>query len=90
MGGVVRRYIYRYPHNITYPYYSTCISFFCSSISTSSFLFMLFLCNRANVAQRTFEIIQISRSREYNKLYLQECARALTTSPETSTCEVPR
>ena len=43
---------------------------FCSSILTSlftfknvfSFLFMLFLCNIANVAQRTFEIIQKSRS----------------------------
>ena len=30
MGGGVRRYN-RYPHNITYPYYSTCISFFAAA-----------------------------------------------------------
>ena len=65
MGVVIRRYIII----ITFPY-STCInSFFGSSIPTSLFifkcflfLFMLFLCNIANVAQRTFEIIQKSRS----------------------------
>ena len=45
--------VYRYPHNITYPYYSTCISFF-AAVSLLLFLFMLILCNRANVAQRIF------------------------------------
>ena len=58
---------------LTFPY-STCISsFFGSSIPTSLFIlkmffrscFMLFLCNIANVTQRTFEIVQKSRSREY-------------------------
>ena len=55
---------------ITFPY-STCISsFFGSSIPTSLFIFkmffLLFLCDIANVAQRTFKIIPKSSSREYN------------------------
>ena len=36
----------------------------CSFLNDFSFLFMLFLCNIANVAQRTFKIIQKSKSRE--------------------------
>ena len=40
---------------------------------------MLFLCNIANVAQRTFEIVQKSRSCKHGDM-----------SPKTSTCEVPR
>ena len=55
---------------ITFPYSTSISSFFGSSISTSliilnvfSFLFMLFLCNIANVAQRTFEIVQKSNVR---------------------------
>ena len=72
MGVAVRRYIDILIIIITY-LYSICISsFFGSSIPTSlsilkmffSFLFMLFLCNIANVAQRTFEIVKKSRSRE--------------------------
>ena len=64
----------KYPQIIiTFPY-STCISsFFCSSIPTYLFIFkmffrscLLFLCNIANVAQRTFEIVEKLRSREYN------------------------
>ena len=59
---------------------------------------MLFSCNIANVDQRTFEIVQNSRSREHGEIinyilpvYRQErrkyvdCARA---SPEISTREV--
>ena len=72
MGVVVRRYI-DILIIITFPY-STCISScFGSSIPTSLFIFkmffcscLLFLCNIANFAQRTFEIVQKSRSREYN------------------------
>ena len=53
--GVVRMYVYRFPH-ITYPY-STCIISFlvaaslllCSFLNVFSFLIMLFLCNIANV-----------------------------------------
>ena len=40
--------------------------FFVNFKNVFSFLFMLFLYNIANVAQRTFEIVQKSRSREYN------------------------
>ena len=72
VSGCCCHEVYRYPIIITFPY-STCIScFFGSSIPTplfiflNVFLFMLFLCNIANVAQRTFEIVQKSRSREYN------------------------
>ena len=74
MGVVVRRYIDILIIIITFPY-STCISisFFLAAASlllssflnVFSFLFMLFLCNIANVAQRTFEIIQKSRSHEH-------------------------
>ena len=61
---------------------------------------MLSLCNitnTVNVTQRTFEIVQKSRSREqgdidnYNNYYIDKNARRLRAraSPETSTCEVP-
>ena len=66
--GVVSGYcckeIFRFPHITTYPYF-TCISSFFAAASyffvhlkkKISFLFMLFLHNRANVAQRTFKIV---------------------------------
>ena len=43
MGAVIRRYIARVPHNITYPY-STCISSFLAvaSLATSLFIFKCF------------------------------------------------
>ena len=72
--GVVRRYIDILIIIITFPY-STCISsFFGSSIPISLFIlkcffvlvYVIFVQYIANVAQRPFEIIQISRSREYN------------------------
>ena len=47
---------------------------------------MLFLCNIANVAERTFEIVQKSRSRGYDDIIMS--TNTLTTSPETSMCEV--
>ena len=78
---------YRFPHNITYPY-STCISSFFAAASlllgsflnVFSFWFMLFLCNIANVAQRTFEIVQKSRSHEHGDVIIStrtyvNCAR---------------
>ena len=52
-----------------------------------SFLFMLFLCNIANVAQRTFKIVQKLRSRGHDDIFI--LTRTLTTSPEIFTCEVP-
>ena len=68
-SGCCCKEIYRFPHNITYPY-SSCTSyflqlhhyFFVHFKNVFSILFMLFLGNIANVAQRTFEIIQKSRS----------------------------
>ena len=72
--------VYRYPHNNTYPY-STCIGsflqqhpyFFIHFKNVFSFLFILFLCNIANtvnVAQRTFEIVQKSRSCEHGNIII--------------------
>ena len=58
-----------------------------------SFLFMLFLCNRANVAKKNIRDrskIEIMRTWRYN--YIDKnvrCVRVLA-STETSTCEVPR
>ena len=53
---------------------------------------MLFLCNIANVAQRTFEIVQKSRSHKHGNIinYIDTNVRRLLarTSPETSMCEV--
>ena len=56
---------------------------------------MLFLCNIANVAQRTFEIVQKSRSREHGDIinYIDKNVRQLRareSRPVTFTCEVPR
>ena len=74
MGVVVRRYI-DFPI-LLIP--TLCISSFfaaaslhlCSFLKCFLFLFMLFLCNRANVAQRTFESVQKSRSREHGDIII--------------------
>ena len=83
--------VYRFPH-ITYPY-STCISsflqqhpYFVHFKNVFSFLFMLFLCDIANIAQRTFKIIQKSRSCRHGDIIV--LTSTSTTSPETSTCGV--
>ena len=74
MGVVVRRYIDILIIIITFPY-SNCISFFfaAASLLLCSFLkcffvlvYVIFVKYIANVVQRTFEIVQKSRSREYN------------------------
>ena len=73
VSGCYCKEVYRYPQNNYY--FSLRISSFlaaaslllCSFLKCFSFLLMmLFLCDIANVAQRTFEIIQKSSSREYN------------------------
>ena len=72
MGVVVRRYIDILIIIINFPY-STCISYFlaAASLLLCSFkkcffvLVYVILCNIANVAQRTFQIFQKSRSREH-------------------------
>ena len=53
---------------------------------------MLFLCNIANVAQRTIEIIQKSGSCKYNIIMPTRTSKRthVRASPKTSTCEVPR
>ena len=55
---------------------------------------MLFLGNIANVAQRTFEIVQKSRSREHGDIIstrtLNVRRLCVRTSPDTSMCETPR
>ena len=93
VSGCCCKEVYRFLH-ITYPY-STCISsfshqhpyFFVHILNVFSFLFMLFLCNIANFAQRTFEIVQKSRLHRHGDIII--LTSTLTTSPETSTCEAP-
>ena len=54
-----------------------------------SFLFMLFWYNIANVAQRTSEIVKKKKSRLCRHGDIIISTSTLTTSLETSTCEVP-
>ena len=89
MGGVVRRYIGILIIIITFPYF-TCISSFlaatslllCSFLKSFLFLFKLFLCNIANVAQRTFEIVQKSRSHEHGDIinYIDKNVERMSTA----------
>ena len=82
--------VYRFPH-ITYPY-STCISSFLQQHPYflvkffNAFSFVIFGRNIANVAQRTVEIIQKSRSRRHGDVIISTITS--TTSLETSTYEV--
>ena len=91
VSGCCCKKVYRFPHNNCYlsllldhlyslfwwqhPY------FFVQFLNVSSFLFMLILCNIANVAQRTFEIVKKSRSCEHGNIIIWtrayvDCARA--------------
>ena len=70
------------------------LALFCSIIPTSWFIFLmfyhsflLFLCNIANIAQRTFEIVQKSRSCGHGDIIISTSTS--TTSPETPMYEVP-
>ena len=90
MGVVVRRYIDILTIIINFPY-SAASLLLCSFLKCFLFLFMSFLCDIANVAQRTFEIVQKSRSRECGDIINYIDKNVPThASPETSTCEVPR
>ena len=60
--------------------------FFVHFLNDFSFLFTLLLCNIVNVAQRTFEIVQKSRSCRPGSIII--LTSESTTSPETSMCEV--
>ena len=75
---------------VTFPY-STCISSFLEQqhpyfvhikIYYFFVLFMLFLCNIANVAQRTFEIVQKSRSCEHGDIinYIDKNIERMSTA----------
>ena len=86
MGVAVRRYIDFLIIIITIPLLlALCLAaaslLLCSFKKCFFFVFMLFLCNIANVAQRTFEIVQKSRSREHGDIIIStrmyvDCARA--------------
>ena len=76
VNGWCCKEVYRFPL-LLIPIYSTCISFFAQQHrypyffvhlkTIFSFLFMLFLCSIANVAQRTFSFkIEIMRTWRYN------------------------
>ena len=86
VSGCFCKEVYRYPHNVTYPDpYSICVnSFFaavslllCSFKKCFSVLVYVILCNIANVPQRTFEMIQKSRSRGHGDMIISArmCAR---------------
>ena len=90
-GCCVRRYIYFLILIIPIP---LVLPLFCSSIHTSLFILkiffhscLLFLYSIAKVAQRTFEIVQKSRSRGPSDIII--LTSTSTTNPKTSTCEVP-
>ena len=77
VSGCFCKGAYRFPHNNTYSYSTSFRSFlqqhpylFVHFKNVFSFLYMLFLCNIANVAQRTFEIVQKSRSREHGDIII--------------------
>ena len=84
--GVVRVYRCGYPN-------SNCISSFMRlhPYFLVHFMFfrfcLLFLCNIVNIAQRTFEIVQRLRSCQHGDIIIS--TSMLTTSLETSTCEIP-
>ena len=97
--SVVRMYkfvlkeVYRFPYIILIPtplvlaYFEAESLLFAHFKNVFSFMFMLFLCNIASVAQKTFEIVRKSRSRRYGNIIISTSTS--TTSPETSTCEMP-
>ena len=72
VGVVVKRYIDILIIIITFSNTTSISSFLaaafllCLFFKCFSFLFILILCNIANVAQRTFKIVQKSRSHENN------------------------
>ena len=71
MGVAVKRYMYIDILTILiFPTPLILVLFLAAaSLQSFSFLFMLFLCNIANVAQRTFEIVQKLKPCKYNNYY---------------------
>ena len=73
LGVVVRRYVHRFLHIITYPYTSLVLAFFAAAgyfFKKTFVLVYVIFCNIANVAQNTFEIVQKSRSHEYGDIII--------------------
>ena len=92
--SVVRMYkfvlkeVYRFTYiTLVLAYFEAEFLLFAHFKNVFSFMFMLFLCNIASVAQKTFEIIRKSRSRRYGNIIISTSTS--TTSLETSTCEMP-
>ena len=89
VSGCCCKEVYTFYYILTTPLE---LAHFCSSIpplffyNVFTFLFMLFLCNIANIVQRTFEIVQRLRSCGHGDIIIS--TSMLTTSPKTSTCEV--
>ena len=90
-GVAVRRYVLLFPTALVvalfgqqHPY------FFVHLKNVFSFLFMLFLCNIANVAQRTFEIIQKSRSREHGDIITSISTRMYVDCAYVRVLRLPR
>ena len=76
VGVAVRRYIDILKIIITFPtpfvlaFFLAVVSLLFCLFLKCFFLFMLFLCNIANIAQRTFEIIQTSRSCKHGDIII--------------------
>ena len=79
--------VYRFRHKLLLIPTLLVLALFFSSIllflKCFLFLFMLFLCSIANVAQRTFEILQKSKLCQHGDTIIS--TSTLTTCPETST-----
>ena len=72
MGGFVRRYIDFFilliPTPLVLAHFAVASLLLCSFSNVFFFLFMLFLCNVANIVQRTFKIVQKSKSWQYSHI----------------------
>ena len=96
VSGCCCKEVYRYPHNITYPY-STCISsflqqhpyFFVHLKNVFVLVYAIFVqySKRCSKNNRDHSKIKIMQTWRYN--YINKNVSTLTTSPETSTCGVP-
>ena len=95
VSGCCCKEVYRYLRNITYPY-STCISSFfaAENLLLCSFFVLVYVIfvqyrKRCSKNIRDRSKIEITWTWRYNYIDKIKNVRALTTSPETSTHEVP-
>ena len=68
VSGCCCKEVYRFPNNVTYPWTPLVLALFLQQhpyffvhLKIFLVLALLFLCNIASVAERTFEIVQKSR-----------------------------